>query len=318
MTDLFHLTPGNPVPEKASGGYVTAGDGIKLRYGLFGAVARPLKGTVIVLGGRNECIEKYFETAINLSERGFSTAIMDWRGQGGSDRLMRDAQRGHVQSFQDYVRDLDQFFEEVVLPDCRGPYYILAHSTGALIALLATPSLINRVQRMVLASPFLSYRGVPLSLKGVSRLTTWLCRIGLGKIYGAWGPRPRRTPPFATNRLTTDIARYRRNAEIYETYPQLALGGPTIGWIRAAAEAALRVSEPGFMSRIQIPVMFVAAGADEIVSNPAIADYARRLRGGSILTIIGARHELLQESDIFREQLLAAFDAFVPGSDETA
>ncbi len=224
--------------------------------------------------GRNECIEKYFETATNLSERGFATAILDWRGQGGSDRLMRDPQRGHVQSFQDYVRDLDQFFEEVVLPDCRGPYYILAHSTGALVALLATPSLINRVQRMVLIAPFLSYKGIPLSISTVRRVTSLLCHLGLGRLYGAWGPRPRRTPPFATNRLTTDIARYRRNAEIYETYPQLALGGPTIGWIRAAAEAALRVKDPEFMARIQIPVMFVAAGADEIVS-----DYGdRRLR----------------------------------------
>ena len=108
-------------------------------------MARPLKGTVVILPGRNECIEKYFETARNLSERGFSTATLDWRGQGGSDRLLRDPQRGHVQSFYDYARDLDQFFEEVVLPDCRGPYYVLAHSTGSLIALLASPSLINRV-----------------------------------------------------------------------------------------------------------------------------------------------------------------------------
>ena len=62
--------------------------------------------------------------------------MLDWRGQGGSDRLMRDAHRGHVKSFFHYTSDLDQFFEEIVLPDCRGPYYVLAHSTGALIALL--------------------------------------------------------------------------------------------------------------------------------------------------------------------------------------
>ncbi len=35
MTDIFHEIPGNPVPEKARGGYFTARDGIKLRYGLF-------------------------------------------------------------------------------------------------------------------------------------------------------------------------------------------------------------------------------------------------------------------------------------------
>jgi lysophospholipase len=30
--------------------------------------------------------------------------------------------------------------------------------------------------------------------------------------------------------------------------------------------------------------------------------------------IDGAEHEILQEKDIYREQLLAAFDAFIPGT----
>ena len=169
MTEIFNEIPGNTAPEKATGGYFAGFDGKKLRYGRFPAVARPLKGTVIVLPGRNEAIEKYFETARNLSERGFTTAILDWRGQGGSERLLRDGQRGHVRDFGDYVKDLDRFFEEVVLPDCRGPYYVLGHSTGALIALLATPSLVNRVQRMVLAAPFFTYTGLPLSIGAISR-----------------------------------------------------------------------------------------------------------------------------------------------------
>ena len=44
--------------------------------------------------------------------------------------------------------------------------------------------------------------------------------------------------------------------------------------------------------------------------------YARRLRVGSLLMIDGAQHEILQEADIYREQLLAAFDAFIPGNDD--
>jgi lysophospholipase len=38
------------------------------------------------------------------------------------------------------------------------------------------------------------------------------------------------------------------------------------------------------------------------------------LKAGHVVTIPGARHELLQEADIYREQALAAFDAFIPGS----
>jgi len=41
---------------------------------------------------------------------------------------------------------------------------------------------------------------------------------------------------------------------------------------------------------------------------------AREVRIGSFLMISGARHEILMERDIFREQFWAAFDAFVPGT----
>ncbi len=60
MTDVFNLIPGNPLPEKATGGYFAGFDGKKLRYGRFPAVARLLKGTVIVLPGRNECNREIF------------------------------------------------------------------------------------------------------------------------------------------------------------------------------------------------------------------------------------------------------------------
>ncbi|SFU06640.1 alpha/beta hydrolase [Mesorhizobium sp. YR577] len=314
MTDYFYDIPGNPKPERATSGYITAFDQKKLRYALFPATSRPLKGTVIILPGRNECIEKYFETARDLAARGLGSASLDWRGQGASDRLIRDAGRGHVRGFLDYTRDLEQFFAEIVLPDCRGPYYILAHSMGALIALLGTPAMVNRVRRMVLIAPFFALHKSPLSMPAIRRMGNALYYSGLGKLYVSGG-RQGQVEPFATNKLTTDPARYRRNCLLYETYPHLGLGGPTVAWIRAAAEASAIVQSPEFMAKVQIPTLFIVAGADEVVSNRAIEDYSRRLRVGSLLTIDGARHEILQEADIYREQFLAAFDAFIPGSD---
>ena len=204
-----------------------------------------MKGTVVVLTGRNECIEKYFETIRNLADRGFGVATLDWRGQGGSDRLIRDRQRGYVRSFFDYTRDLEQFFEEIVLPDCRGPYYILAHSAGAVVALLATPSMVNRVRRMVLIAPFFTVPDLPVSITTVRRICSLFCFLGLGRLYAAWGPRPKEATPFATNKVTTDPERYRRNTLIYETYPQLALGGPTIRWLKAAATGVRNRQRPG-------------------------------------------------------------------------
>ena len=83
-SNLFHEIPGNPTPDRATAGFMTARDGVRLRYARFGATGRPLKGTVIILPGRNECIEKYFETIRDFSARGLGSALVDWRGQGDS------------------------------------------------------------------------------------------------------------------------------------------------------------------------------------------------------------------------------------------
>ena len=63
------------------------------------AVVEP-RGTVAILGGRGEFIEKYFEVAEDLLSRGLAVATMDWRGQGGSERPLRNARKGHVDDFR--------------------------------------------------------------------------------------------------------------------------------------------------------------------------------------------------------------------------
>lgn len=316
MSDILFPSEDNPIPDNAVAGRLRMRDGKWLRVARFAASGRPLKGTVIIVPGRNECIEKYFETIRDLSKRGLGSVIFDLRGQGASDRLIRDRGRGYIDRFESYVGDLEEVFENVALPDCRGPYYMLAHSTGALIALLAAPRAINRVRRMVLLAPLIEFPDTPVSMKFLRRATGVLKAFGLRSMYMAGGPRPREIAPFASNKLTTDHDRYMRNQGIYQAHPELALGGPTVGWINAVCRAVETVDDPDFLGRIHVPVMIVAAGADEVVSTPAIERLARRLRAGSLVTIDGARHELLQEADLYREQALAAFDAFIPGSDQ--
>lgn len=314
MPDFIFETPGNPMPENASAGFLDAPDGRRLRYACFKATGRPLKGTVIILQGRNECIEKYFETVRDLSARGFGVATFDLRGQGGSQRLLADPERGHVRDFDDYAADLEPFFRQIVLPDCRGPYYILAHSTGALVALIAAPALQSRVERMVLSAPLLGLPDGTISAGNAKRLASAMHAFGLGASYISGGPRGLEPTPFDENVLTSDPVRYARNLALYRWYPEFALGGVTATWVRAVFKAAARVNAPGFAAALKIPVLAIAAGAEQVVDPAASERFGRSLRAGGLLTIDGARHELLQEADIYRQQFLAAFDAFVPGS----
>jgi lysophospholipase len=164
----------------------------------------------------------------------------------------------------------------------------------------------------VLIAPLLGSDSLPFSIKTTRRVTGLLRAIGLGSIYasgGAWTPTP-----FAENVLTSDEARYKRNTLLYKTYPQLSLGSPTVSWINAVSSASETVQDPDFCAKIHMPILFIAAGADTVVSTRDIERYARRIRSASIVTIDGAKHEVLQEGDYYREQFFAAFDAFIPGS----
>ena len=102
--ELYALD-GNPVPEGGVVGTVMTPDGVRLRYARWRALARRSLGTICLLHGRSEAIEKYFETVDDLRRRGFAVATFDWRGQGGSDRHLRNPMKGHVDSFAEYDRD---------------------------------------------------------------------------------------------------------------------------------------------------------------------------------------------------------------------
>ena len=314
MTEFLHPTEDNPVPADAVSGMLALRDGKRIRYARFAATGRPLKGTVVVFAGRNECIEKYFETVRDLAARGFGVAMIDWRGQGGSDRMLRGKPRGYVRDFGEYVSDMEEFWRDVVLPDCRAPFYALGHSTGALIALLAAPRLATQLRRMVLAAPLLEFADMPTSMKRTGRLARALAMTGFGRVPmpGSAASQP---APFAYNKLTSDPLRYARNVAIYRAHPELATGRPTVAWVGAVCRAVETVSDPGFMARLPVPTLIVAAGSDEVVSTLAIQRYTRRLKANAAITIDGARHEMLQEADVYRQQFFAAFDAFVPGSD---
>jgi len=82
--------PANPVPEGAVTGNLQTRDGVSLRFARW-PPPPGRKGTVCLFPGRAEFIEKYFETVRDLRARGFAVAILDWRGQGGSQRALRGA-----------------------------------------------------------------------------------------------------------------------------------------------------------------------------------------------------------------------------------
>lgn len=302
----------NPMPEGGRVGYFKTSDNVQLRYATWPKSEGAHRGTICLVQGRTEFIEKYFEAIADFQRRGFSVATFDWRGQGGSDRLIANSTLGHVDRFEDYWTDLRSFHGDILLPDCPPPYYLVGHSMGGLVSLFAGIHDRMMFDRIFLSAPMVALDRQPLSMAGMARVTETLSFLGLGQMPVARKQdKPMNEASFANNPLTGDMLRYLRAVDVLRARPQLEIGAPTVRWAASAFGAMAQAGEDGFPARIKIPLLMLAGARDEVVSTAAIERLGLRMRTGRHMVLAGARHELFMESDGIRGQVLAAFDAFI-------
>ncbi len=302
----------NPLPEGTRAGFFMTSDRVRLRYAVWPRTAGAPKGTVCLVHGRTEFIEKYFETIADFQRRGFSVATFDWRGQGGSDRLIGNRRLGYVDTFEDYWCDLKSFHGEILLPDCPPPFYLVGHSMGGLVSLLAGTKDRLMFDRIFLSAPMLALDGQPLTMAGMARLAETLCFFGLGKAPIARAEdKPPSAERFPGNPVTSDLGRYMVTVDTIAARPDLEIAHPTIRWTAAALRMMADAAHDSFPGRIKIPVLMLAAARDTVVSTAAIEQLGLRMRNGRHAVIPAARHELFMESDEIRGQVFAAFDAFI-------
>lgn len=290
-------------------------DGLALRAVRW-TVGAGAKGTVALLQGRAEFIEKYREVVAELLARGFDVAALDWRGQGRSARLLRNPRKGHIRHFRTYLADLDAFETQVLAPHCPRPWFALGHSMGGAVLLDQAHAGRSPFERLVVIAPMIALSGVRWP-RAARRLARCLFLLGFGRSFIPGGSgRSYMLKGFAGNVLTSDPERYARTAGFVEADPDVAIGDPTIRWVDAAFRLMRRFEAFEFPLRVSTPTLVVAAGRDKVTDTRAIELFASRLKCGRCITLPGAEHEILMERDVFREQFWAAFDAFVPGLPE--
>lgn len=289
------------------------------RYEFLSANGRPLRharwhptgrarGTVVLLGGRGEFIEKYAtETMGELLGRGFAVASLDWRGQGLSDRMLPDRDKGHIDDFTTYVGDLDLFLQTVAASDLPRPLIAIAHSMGGHILLRTLaehgPAPLSGA---VVVSPMTG-----LQRQWLLRLVLTLAPAFLGldeRYLPAAGPFASENRAFAGNTVTHDERRYRFTDAWFRTDPRLTLGGPTFGWGRQALRSIGALLAPGKLEGIALPMVLLSAAQDRIVDPASHGPVAARIPGCRHVIVEGAAHEIMMETDPLREQFWQAFD----------
>lgn len=276
----------------------------------------------LLLNGQTEFIEKYFEVIDELRARGYSVVTFDWRGQGGSDRLLPDARKAHIADFAAYDQDLDTVMSELIRPmaarlslragraDLKP--IALAHSMGGNILLRRLHDAQDEFAAAILSAPMLGIapRSVPWWL--VERIAAHLNRNGPSTDF-VWGmaKRDQLKLPFALQIVTSDPDRYARNQSLLAAAPELQVNGPTWGWLAAALHTITLLRSPGYAEAIRTPALLLGAGRDRVCDSQAVRAFAVRMAHARYVEIEEAEHEILMERDPLRAMFWTAADAFL-------
>jgi len=292
-------------PAGAQAFWVTASDDVRLRVVVWPGGRR---GTAVVFPGRTEYAEKYGRVVGRLTALGLSAVVIDWRSQGLSDRHPASRSLGHVDDFRDYQRDVAAMLELEAALDLPEPRYLIGHSMGGTIGLR---TLLERADfcGAVFSAPMWHLQMRAATRELTSKMTQLANLVGLGGRLTP-GTHPTPTPlavSFEGNALTSDRATFEWMVHQITTYPELALGGPSMQWTYAALEEMARL----FVAPLpKVPVLAFLGSAEAVVSSSVIRSQVAKMAQGELVDLPGARHEILMETPEILAEVWARIGAF--------
>ena len=281
--------------------WVTAADGEKVRVAAWrSGDGTGDRGTVLMFPGRTEYIEKYGPAVGQFAARGFSSLVLDWRGQGLTARAKADRRLGHIEDFRDYQKDVAVLVDVARRAHLPKPWFLLGHSMGGCIGLRALHEHLP-VRAAVFSGPLWG-----IQLKPVEVGIAWVVAL-LGPVLGFGDHLTPHAQPdhkliggrFEGNDLTTDRGMWDFMKSQIARYPDLALGGPTVVWFRAMMIETARLMR---LPAPDVPTLTFLATRESIVDIDRMRRLMARWPNGRLETMEGAEHELMMERPEIRKQ----------------
>ncbi len=239
--------------------------------------AGPSTPCVLLVHGFGEHCGRYGHVAQRLVEAGYAVLRFDYRGHGQSS-----GPRGHVLHFDDYLNDLEGAHELLRRRFPSAPLFLLGHSQGGLITLLAVverrfPNLAGAV----VTSPFLGFA-----------LRVPFYKLVVGKAMS-------RVLPALSLPTGLDAALVCRVPAVVQAYRDdpLVHGVASSRWLTEVIAAHERVFAGA--GQVVTPLLVLQAGDDRIVDPAATTRFVERLpKGiGSYRVHPDLYHEILNEDE---------------------
>ncbi len=229
-------------------------DGIKLSGYLWEPSEKP-KAIINLVHGWGEYSEKYDDWALRFAGKGFAVHAIDYRGHGKSD-----GRRGYINSFDDFLNDIEVLVKESKKLYPELPQIIYGHSLGGNITTNYLLKRKHEFQCAIISSPWYKLSFEP------SALMLLFARI-IRKIY-----------PKFTQKAKLNIEALTHDQKVIEDYinDPLVHGKISTKMFYEIYNAGYWVLENA--DKIDLPVLIQHGNDDKITSYKASKEFAIKAR----------------------------------------
>ena len=288
----------------------TNAQGMKIRYGHV-EPAGEKQGTVVITTGFADFVESYFETIHEYLDRGYAVYIMDWAGQGGSEKHWQAGAKTH--GVAEHIEDLRQFREKIVKAEKDKPVIMSTHSMGGQIGLHYLKKHPGDFDFAVMAAPLVDF-----DVKGISRSFLKLAfkaatRFGISD-KAITGGRKRITRQMVKTRRALkkeDPIRMDLHKTFLTLNKQLKTEDPSFFLIESLFNATTKAQDESFLKGIATPLLLGIVDQDAAIDNDAVKRAAGLLPNAKLAVIMDATHSLWQERQQYRQEWWSHVDSFL-------
>ena len=253
---------------------ITAFDGVNLYFQGWQAEQNQ-KGMICLVHGLGEHSGRYAQWAGLLNQAGYTLLAYDLRGHGKSG-----GQRGHVSSFDEYLKDTDILLEEARKRYPGLAIFLYGHSLGAII--VSYYVLVNKPQLN---------GAIITALSNKTPLQEQKIKVALSQFLGTFLPKV----TLSSGLIPATIS---RDPEVVNRYinDPLVHNHVSLGWGKSALNVIAWIEKHA--GDWTLPVLFMHGEKDQLGYAEGSREFAAKIKGDCTLKIWpGLYHEVHNEPE---------------------
>lgn len=272
------------------------------------------KGTIVFMEGMGGFVESYEKFCCWFVDQGYDVLTFDWRGQGASGRVTLKETLLHIESFDDYIHDLEdilEFHEE----ETTTPLIFVASSMGGNIALRYIDENPEMVDGLILLSPMVDINTAPYPYPIARGIANIAYQLGAGENF-----------VFGYNKFSLESClerydptkngeqkQYIHDCNTLHQQPNMAVGGPSFNWLLSAFQSCDELKECEFSSLFHIPILMVSVERDHLVDTQAQIELCKRISSCRQILYDDERthHNLVHDHESVFERLTGDIKEFL-------